>query len=178
VKVPARTLLGALAVVACLTGCAVVFEGNFSFPQTPCRTLQGWCVVEVPSVGHLAYGTGNSGQLDHTMISFRLAPREGVTAAWSSPEVTLVDVDTSKSMRVKALDTKPVTGRRTVPGIAENLWVLYGPYAPGEFRLEPRIAKMEVRLPPILRDGQMVVVVPVRINDGPRTPKVVFLPPQ
>jgi hypothetical protein len=178
VKVPTRTLFGALAVVACLTGCAVVFEGNFSFPETPCRTLLDWCVVEVPSVGYLAYGAGNSGRLDHTMISFRLAPHEGVTAAWSSEEVTLVDVDTNKSMRFKALDTKPVTGRQIVPSTEEDLWVLYGPYTPGEFRLEPRIAKMEVQVPPILRDGQMIRVDPVRINDGPRTPKVIFLLPQ
>jgi len=137
-------------------------------------------VVDVPSVGYLGYGAGNSGQLDHTTISFGLVPHEGITAAWSSTEVTMVDVDTNKSMRFKAMDTKPVTGRRTAPNpsVAEGLYrVLYEPYAPGEFRLEPRIAKMEVRMPPILRDGQMIAVVPLRINDGPRSPKVIVVPP-
>jgi hypothetical protein len=166
-------VLAVLCLTTCLGGCVVVYPGNFSYPGVQCRTLQGWCVVEVPSVGYLAYGTGNSGQPDHTMISFRLSPREGVVAAWSSTEITLVDVDTRKSMRIKALDTTPVTGRRISPGISEDLWVLYGPYSPGEFRLEPRIAKMEIRVPPILINGKTIEVAPVRIDDGPRMPKAV-----
>lgn len=53
-----------------------------------------------------------------------------------------MDVDANKSMRAKALDTKPVTGRRIAPNIEEDLWVLYGPYAPGEFRLEPAVKSL------------------------------------
>ena len=133
---------------------------------------ESWCVVEVPSVGYLAYGAGSTG-VEHSVISFRLAPREGVTAAWSSTEVTLVDLDTNKSMQIKTLGARPVTGRRIVPNVTEEFWFLHGLTAGGEFRLEPRIANMEVRLPPIVRDGQMIAVAPVRITDGPRTPKVV-----
>ncbi len=165
--------LATLCVALGLGGCAIVYPGNFSYPDAPCRMMSGWCVVEVPSVGYLGYGAGNSGELDNTVISFRLAPREGVVAAWSSTEVTLVDLDSGKSMRIKALDTSPVTGRRLSPQIGEDLWVLYGPYSPGQFQLKPRIAKMEIRVPPILVNGQTVHVAPVRIHDGPRTPKVV-----
>ena len=137
--------------------------------------LSGSCVIEVPSVGYLAYGAGNAGALDYTGVGFRLAPREGVVVAWSSTDVTLVDLDTGRSTRIKAMNTTPVTGRRLVPTIGEDLWVLYGPYAPGEFRVEPRIAKMEIRLPPILANGRPVEVAPVRINDGPRLPTIVFI---
>ena len=135
-------------------------------------------MVEVPSVGNLAYGAGNSGQRDYTIISFRLAPHEGVTVSWSSADVSVVDIDTGKSMRIEALDTKPVTGRTIQPNLAQEHWVLYGPYAPGEFRLEPRIAKMEIRVPPILRDGQRIEVAPVRIDDGPRTLRFGIVLPQ
>jgi hypothetical protein len=171
-----KHILAAAALTTSLSGCTVAFEGNFSYPGVPCHMMSGWCVVELPTVGFLAYGAGNSGELDHTIISFRLAPRDGVTAAWSSTEITLVDLDTNKSMQVKALDAAPVTGRKLYLGISEEQRTLYGPYSPGEFRLSPRIAKMEVRMPPVLRDGQMVQVPPVRLNDGIRMPRIVLLP--
>jgi hypothetical protein len=158
-----------------LAACTIVFPGRFSYPGVTCRNQSGWCIVQVPSVGDLAYGAGNSGDLDYTILSFRMAPREGVTAAWSSAEITLVDRDTGKSMQVKALDTKPVTGRKLDPYMREDLFVLYGPYSPGEYRLEPRIAKLEIRLPPIISDARTVEVAPLRVNDGTRLPMPVFL---
>ena len=170
-------LLGALWLTACLAGCVIVYPGRFSFSGVTCRSQSGWCIVEVPSVGDVAYGAGNSGELSYTELSFRLAPREGVTAAWSSTEITLVDVDTGKSMQVKALDPKPVTGRKLLPNIGEEYFVLYGPYAPGQFRLEPRIAKLEIRLPPVSSGGRTIEVAPVRLNDGTRFPIPMILYP-
>src|SRR5258706_4038601 len=155
--------LAAAAIVACLAGCAVAFVGNFSFPGVQCRSLHSWCVVELPAVGYLGVGASppglghlGVGESDETVISFRLAPRDGVVAAWSSAEITLVDLDDSKSIQLKALDTNPVAGRRLNPNIDEDLWVLYGPYSEGQFRLKPRITKMEVRVPPILLEGRTV----------------------
>jgi hypothetical protein len=152
----------------------VVFEGNFSYPGVPCRMVNVWCVVDVPTVGSLAFLARNPEGLSHTVIAFRLVPKEGVTVAWSSTDITLVDLDANKSMQVKALDTKPVTGRQLAGNIAEEHWVLYGPYSPGELGVHPRIAKMEVRVPPIFRGAQMFQIPPLRINDGPRIPKLFF----
>lgn len=133
----------------------------------------------LPEVGYLGVGASAAalahlgvGESDETVISFRLAPRDGVVVAWSSAEITLVDLEDNKSIQLKALDTNPVAGHRRYPHIGEDQWVLYGPYAPGEFHLKPRITKMEVRFPPILLDGRTVQIPPVRIDDGPRTPKV------
>jgi hypothetical protein len=113
-----------LSLALCLTtwlgACTVVYPGNFSYPGVACRSHSGWCIVAVPSVGDLAYGAWNDGELNYTNIQFRLAPRIGVTAAWSASEVTLVDRDTGKSVSVKALDTKPVTGRKLDPQVAEE----------------------------------------------------------
>ena len=147
-----------------------MYPGNFSYPGVSCRSHSGWCIVGVPSVGDLAYGAWNDGEPDYTNIQFRLAPRIGVTAAWSSSEVTIMDRDTGKSMSVKALDTKPVTGRKLDPQVAEEYLVLYGPYSPGQLRLKPRIAKLEIRLPPILVDGRTVDLAPLPLNDGTRWP--------
>ena len=167
--------LAAAAIVVCLAGCTLAFVGNFSFPGVQCRSLPYWCVIELPAVGYLGVGaSANAGSLGETIISFRLAPRDGVIAAWSSAEITLVDLHNNKSIQLKALDTHQVAGRRLVPNIDEDLWVLYGPYSPGEFHLKPRITKMEVRFPPILLDGRTVQVPPVRIDDGPRRPTVNF----
>jgi len=165
-----RPLLLALGLATSLAGCIISYPGRFSYPGVACRSASGWCIVEVAAVGDVAYAGGNSGELDYTELSFRLAPREGVTAAWSSAEITLFDRDTGESMQVKALDTKPVTGRKLDPYMREENFVLYGPYAPGQFRLQPRIAKLEIRLPPILAGGRTVDVPPLRLNDGTRFP--------
>lgn len=172
----ARVLL-ALSLTTSLAACIISYPGRFSYPGVACRSMSGWCIVDVPAVGDLAYAGWNSGELDYTELSFRLAPREGVTAAWSSAEVTLVDLDTGKSMQVKALDTKPVTGRKLDPYIREEHFVLYGPYSPGQFRLQPRIAKLQIRLPPILSGGRSVEVPPLPLNDGTRFPIPMILYP-
>jgi hypothetical protein len=167
--------LSAAAIAACLAGCGFGYVSNFSFPQTQCRFQNSWCIIELPAVGFLGVGAGaSSGSIDETMLSFRLSPRDGVTVAWTSAEFALVDLRNNKSIQVKALDTRQVTGRWLYPRIAEENWVLYGPYSTAEFRLTPRITKMEVRFPPLLVDGKTVQVPPVRIDDGTRTPKVMF----
>ena len=167
----------ALWLAPALVACTIQYPGRFSYPGVACRSMSGWCIVDVPSVGDLAYLAYNSGELEYTILSFRLAPREGITAAWLSAEVTLVDRDTGKSMQVKALDTKPVTGRKLYPNIGEEHFVLYGPYAPGQFRLEPRIAKLEIRFPPILSGARTVEVAPLPLDDGTRFPLPVILYP-
>jgi hypothetical protein len=170
-------ILVAATIVVTLAGCAVGYVGNFSFPDVKCRMLGSLCVIELPAIGYLGVGpSAILGAVDQTKVSFRLAPREGVVAAWASAEITLVDLDNNKSVQLKALDTKQVVGHYFAPHVDEDEWVLYGAYAPGEFYLKPRITNMEVRFPLILLDGRTVQVPPVRIYDGLRTPKAVIPP--
>jgi hypothetical protein len=165
-------LFSAAAIFVWVAGCAVVYPGNFSFPNVQCRMLHGWCVFELPGAADLAIGAGNSGMVDETKISFRLAPRNGIVAAWSSAELTVVDLNNDKSIKLKVLDTREVTGRRLYPHINEDQWVLYGPFSEGQFRLSPRVARMEVRFPSVLLDGRVIQVPPIRIDDGLRVPKI------
>src|SRR5690349_4249457 len=102
-----RTWIASFAAVV-LAGC-VVFPGNVTYPGGECRMLHTWCVVEVRDAGYLAVAAsapaqgGSDSGMGDTVLAFRFAPREHVTARWSSAEITLVDVSSHRSMQAKAL---------------------------------------------------------------------------
>jgi hypothetical protein len=166
-----KKIIATTTIIVSLAGCAFGFAGNFSFSQAQCRLLNSSCVIEMQDVGYVIVSAGaNLQAVDETKIGIRLKPRDGVVAAWSSAQLELVDRDNIKSVQLKVLDTSQVMGRRLDPKIDEAASVMYGPYSEAEFRVKPRISKMEIRFPPVLVNGRMVQVQPVQIDDGTRAP--------
>jgi hypothetical protein len=160
----------AAAVIGCLAGCVTYHADNFSFPGVQCRWLNYSCVVELPRSGYLAVRASSLGTVDETTVWVRFVPRNGIVAAWSTPDITLVDLENNKAVQLKALVTRQVVGRGLDAAIDEDKRIFDAAHAEGQFRVRPRIAKMELRLPPLVLDGETVHVPPVRIDDGFRSP--------
>jgi hypothetical protein len=156
--------LAALVFAACCASCAVIYAGNFSYPDASCRRIENSCVIELPDTGFIRItGSGAQDGSDVSWLSIRLVPLDGVVAAWTSNKVSLVDLSTNKVVeRPWVLDTKPIRGGGP-----------FRPLADGNVRIGPRIAEFELCLPSIMVNGRSIDVPRIRIDNGSPTPVLI-----
>jgi hypothetical protein len=158
-----------------LGGCIIAWQDNFSYSYgsaTPCSKTMEWCIFEVPQLGYMGVKADGGVGTEYTNLALRLAPRPGVTAAWSAREVRLIDLDSNATKDMAVLETKRVLGGDPTPAVptaGPNL-VFHGGYSPADFSLRTRIKRFELRFPPVVVGESQLQVPPVQITDGARFP--------
>jgi hypothetical protein len=167
-----RIALALLAMVpVSLTGCTIAWQGNFSYTYgagNPCAITMDWCIFELPGLGYLGVKADSGVGLEYTGLAVRLAPRAGVSAAWSAREVRIIDLD-SKAVQEKAVLETRIVSTLAPPAPAPEL-VFHGAHSDADFSLRPRIKRFELRFPEV-RSGDARLQVPaVQIVDGARFP--------
>ncbi|TAK90707.1 MAG: hypothetical protein EPO06_07290 [Burkholderiaceae bacterium] len=161
-----------------ISGCMVGYKSNLSITHddsSPCPSrpkLMGWlCIVDVPEVRYLginAYGYGP----DETHVTVRFAPLNGVTTRWATNEMTIVDKRSQTVLQKVVLNTNPLLGGSSLPGITDYLAVGYGPYIETSFRMNRRVSEAQFHFPSIVVTDKEVPVPPIQLQDKMRFPVV------
>ncbi len=177
-EMPIRNVFVALIVAVC-SGCAMCHTYSSEFmhaDSTPCPLSNiGWCIEEIPNVGYVGVNAYISPD-NATNFNIRLALNAGITGQWSQKDVTVIDLENKTAMTTPGLDTGSGTGRSLADLIHSSLEETpdtrlgYGWTSDSGFVLKPRIARLELRFPPIVIDGKEIKVPPLRYKEGPRIP--------
>lgn len=167
-------LLLAAALIAC-GGCTIGYAPNIRYlPQDGAQCIKerysgDSCIIEIPQIGYLNVIINTLGS-EQTEVTIRLAPNPDVEVRWASQELVLVDLENGTTTLKPALPTQSLRGKRQEPPIAGYLLALYGPFLQGDFHLQKRIGRAELRLPDIVSSAKVLPGIRFRYDDGPRAP--------
>jgi hypothetical protein len=129
-----------------------------------------WCVIELPQIGYLGVKADGGVNTEFTDVAIRLAPRPGVTAAWTAAELRVLDVDSKAVKDMAALNTQSVAVRDAPPAASGADLVFATSHSQSDFVLRPRIKRFELQFPDVRSGDSRAKVQPVQIVDGVRFP--------